>query len=164
MYNPFDASFSALPLLRRGRSRSINRENPTGEKGRGGMAASPLGLSRKGSPCIGTVAAGETVTLAEMDGPGVIEHIWITVTDATPAGRYVLRDVVLRMYWDGEAKPSVESPLGDFFCNGFGRGCEVSRRNSDQPPLLEEPLLMPNPPRWTDVPDLVVTFAPLGIV
>jgi hypothetical protein len=50
----------------------------------------------------------------------VIRHIWITVPDSTPAGPFVLRDLVLRMYWDGAANPSVEVPLGDFFCNGFG--------------------------------------------
>ena len=51
-----------------------------------------------------------------MDGPGVIQHIWITVTDRTSdRNRYILRDLVLRMYWDGEESPSVESPLGDFF-------------------------------------------------
>ncbi len=62
----------------------------------------------------------ETVVLAEMDGPGIIQHIWITVNNKTSdADCYVLRDLVLRMYWDDEEVPSVESPLGDFFCCGF---------------------------------------------
>ena len=126
MHEMFLNSLPTLPLLRRGQSRSINQESKNGEKGKGGMAASKLGPSRKGSPCLGTVHAGETVTLAEMDGPGVIQHIWVTVTDTTPAGRFVLRDVVLRMYWDEETEASVEVPLGDFFCNGFARGCEVN--------------------------------------
>lgn len=87
----------------------------------GGRAASDLGTARKASPCIPEIKSGETVTLAEMDGPGTINHIWITVTDRTSErNRYVLRDLVLRMYWDGEEEPSVESPLGDFFCCGFG--------------------------------------------
>lgn len=112
---------SGLALLRKGKSRSINWENPTGEKGKGGTAASNLGPSRKGSPCIPHVRAGECITLAEIEGPGVIQHIWITVTDrASEKNRYLLRDLVLRMYWDGEQTPSVESPLGDFFCCGFG--------------------------------------------
>jgi hypothetical protein len=63
--------------------------------------------------------AGETLRLADIAGPGVIRHIWITVADTTPAGPFVLRDLVLRMYWDGETAPSVEVPIGDFFCNGF---------------------------------------------
>ena len=114
---------AGLPLLRNGKTRSINWENQKGEKGKGGMAASDLGVGRKGSPCIPKVMAGETVTLAEINGPGVIQHIWITVTDRTSnRNRYVLRDLVLRMYWDGEEQPSVESPLGDFFCLGFVKG------------------------------------------
>ena len=110
-----------LSILKKGQSRSINWENRKGEKGMGGRAASDLGTARKGSPCIPEIKSGETVTLAEMDGPGTINHIWITVTDRTSErNRYVLRDLVLRMYWDGEEEPSVESPLGDFFCCGFG--------------------------------------------
>ena len=117
----FGFGMESLPLLKKGRSRAINWENRNGEKGRGGMASSGLGPSRKGSPCIPQIAPGETVTLAEMKGPGMIQHIWITVTDRTSdRNRYVLRDLVLRMYWDGEEAPSVESPLGDFFCCGFG--------------------------------------------
>lgn len=126
MWDGFTHALTTLPLLRRGTSRSINWENQKGEKGAGCQAASHLGPSRKGSACIPTVAKGTTVALAEIDGPGVIQHIWITVTDTTPAGRFVLRDVVLRMYWDGEETPSVECPLGDFFLNGFARGCEVN--------------------------------------
>lgn len=110
-----------LPFFTGGKSRSINWENRTGGKGKGGMASSDLGPSRKGSPCIPRIAANEAVTLAEIQGPGVIQHIWITVTDRiSERNRYVLRDLVLRMYWDDETEPSVESPLGDFFCCGFG--------------------------------------------
>ena len=121
--SPYDVS--DLYRLQEGRSRAINQENPTGEKGRGGMAASALGPSRKGSPCIPLLRANETATLADIHGAGVIRHIWITVTDKTPAGRFVLRDLVLRMYWDGEEAPSVEAPLGDFFLNGFSSSYSV---------------------------------------
>ena len=116
----------ALPLLKSGQSRSINWENRTGEKSKACIEASGLGPSRKGSPCIRAIRSGETVVLGEIDGPGVIQHIWMTVTDQTPSGRFVLRDLVLRMYWDYEATPSIECPLGDFFLNGFARGCEVN--------------------------------------
>ena len=119
--NFFQNGLSSLPLLREGKSRSINWENRNGEKGKGGMAASGLGPSRKGSPCIPLLKAGETITLAETEGPGVIQHIWMTVTNAvSERNRYILRDLVLRFYWDQETAPSVESPLGDFFCCGFG--------------------------------------------
>ena len=95
----------ALPMLRHGRSRAINAENPTGEKGKGGMAAGPLGPSRKGSPCLKDIQPGESVVLGEIEGAGVINHIWMTVDRKTSdAERYVLRDLVLRMYWDSRGK------------------------------------------------------------
>jgi hypothetical protein len=102
------------------RSRSINAENPTGEPGRAAMEASALGPSRKGRPAIG-IDTGESATLAEIEGPGVIRHLWLTVPDRTDAGPWVLRDLVLRIWWDDAADPAVEVPLGDFFCNGFGQ-------------------------------------------
>lgn len=114
-----------MAAIRPVKSRSINWENRNGEKGAGCKAASALGPSRKGSPCIGRIEAGETVSLMDIDGCGQITHIWCTVTDETPAGKFVLRDLVLRMYWDGEEAPSVEVPLGDFFLNGFARGYQV---------------------------------------
>lgn len=121
-WNGLDSIYYA----KRGQSRSINQENPHGEKGKGGMAASALGPSRKGSPCLFRVPAGETVTLAEISGSGVLRHIWMTVDDRTEADYYLLRDLVLRIYWDGEDTPSVESPLGDFFCCGFGKSCTIN--------------------------------------
>ena len=126
MYS-FFGGLGMLPMAKHMKSRAINAENPTGEKGKGGRAASPLGPSRKGSPCLKDIPAGETVTLAEIDGPGVIQHIWMTVDNKTSdADCFVLRDLVLRMYWDEEEAPSVEVPLGDFFCCGFGRECIVN--------------------------------------
>ena len=113
-------------LMKRGQSRAINAENPSGEKGKGGMAASNLGPSRKGSPCLRDLAPGSRTTLAWIDGCGIIRHIWMTVdAKTTDADRYVLRDLVLIMYWDDEETPSVEVPLGDFFCCGFGQECQV---------------------------------------
>ena len=79
------------------------------------------------SPCLKDIEPGAVVTLAEMEGPGQINHIWITVDNkTTEADCFVLRDLVIRMYWDDEETPSVESPLGDFFCCGFGRECFVN--------------------------------------
>ena len=63
-------------------------------------------------PCI-TLPPGLT-TLADIAGPGQIQHIWITVNPKA------YRDTVLRAYWDDESEPSIEIPLGDFFCNGHG--------------------------------------------
>ncbi|MBO3662811.1 DUF2961 domain-containing protein [Microbacterium sp. NEAU-LLB] len=107
--------------LNRGtRSRSFTAENPNAAAGQGGTAASILGPGRKGRPCI-TLPEGETVTLADAAGAGEIRHIWCTVTNHTDAVGFVLRDLVLRMYWDGSDIPAVEVPLGDFFCNGNGQ-------------------------------------------
>ena len=106
-------------------SRAITPENITGEKGRAAMSASHLGVGRKGSCCV-PLESGETITLADIEGPGIIRHIWMTVPDKTAAGSFVMRDLVLRFYWDGQTRPSVEVPLGDFFCCGFGRECFVN--------------------------------------
>jgi hypothetical protein len=63
------------------------------------------------------VSAGSTITLLDADGPGVIAHLWITIASGEA---YHLKKNVLRMYWDGEQTPSVETPVGDFFGLGLG--------------------------------------------
>ncbi len=64
-----------------------------------------------------TIAAGETLTVLDEAGPGLISHLWVTIASDDPAH---LKALVLRMYWDGEASPSVETPVGDFFGLGLG--------------------------------------------
>ena len=63
------------------------------------------------------IPAGGSLTLLDENGPGEITHVWITIADNE---RYHLKKIVLRMYWDGEATPSVEAPIGDFFGLGLG--------------------------------------------
>lgn len=63
------------------------------------------------------VAPGATLTVLDVNGPGTISHIWFTINDGEP---YNLKRIVLRMYWDGEDSPSVETPIGDFFGLGLG--------------------------------------------
>jgi len=63
------------------------------------------------------IEPGATLTVLDVDGPGSITHIWMTL--ASPEN-YHLKKLVLRMYWDSEPAPSVESPLGDFFGLGLG--------------------------------------------
>src|SRR5581483_4483819 len=63
------------------------------------------------------VAPGDTITVLDEDGPGQISHIWFTIADKEDKH---LKKVVLRAYWDGEATPSIETPIGDFF--GLGNG------------------------------------------
>ena len=117
MFNGLTSDLGDLTRLSNARSRSISPENLTGEKGMGGMAtegtgaafASELGRGWKISPSI-VVKSGQTFTLGEINEPGAITHIWIT-----PLGTF--RDLILRMYWDGCEKPSVEFPIGDFFAH-----------------------------------------------
>jgi hypothetical protein len=105
---------------------SISPENPNGEKGKGGAAtegtgakaARDLGKGWKISPSV-DIAAGTTYTVAEITGPGAIQHIWMT-----PTGTW--RFSILRMYWDDEKEPSVEVPLGDFFAMGWGKYARIS--------------------------------------
>ena len=63
------------------------------------------------------IGSGKTAILADIAGTGIIRHIWVTIACSDPMIR---RNAILRMYWDGETEPSVESPIGDFFGNGWG--------------------------------------------
>lgn len=120
------STLSSITQISRGQSRSINAENPRGEKGKGAMKPSLLGPSRKGRPCLLDIQPGQSVTLMDVDGPGVIRHIWMTVTDRTSStGPNVLRNLILECYWDGEQTPSISSPLGDFFCCGHAQACHI---------------------------------------
>jgi len=113
-------NLGTLPILSEFETRSISPENPDGQRGGGARAlpnpggpARDLGPGWKARPCI-TLLRNGTVTLADIAGPGMIQHFWLTVDMSA------YRDCVLRCYWDDEATPSVEVPLGDFFCNGHG--------------------------------------------
>ncbi len=112
--------------LSHAKTRSISAENTTGEKGKGGMAtegtgakaARELGQTWKVSPSV-QIASRQVYTIAEIQGPGAIQHIWMT-----PTGNW--RFSILRIYWDGEREPSVEVPAGDFFAAGWGRYGQIS--------------------------------------
>ncbi|WP_163509140.1 glycoside hydrolase family 172 protein [Fodinicola acaciae] len=116
-----------LSRLSDARTRSISAENPDGRPGAGGMATEgngavagrDLGRGWKISPCV-DIPAESVRTLADIDGPGAIQHIWITMD------RKFWRSLILRFHWDGEENPSIEVPLGDFFCNGWGEHASVT--------------------------------------
>jgi hypothetical protein len=128
LFNGLGMHMGNLSRLSNAETRSISAENFTGAKGQGGMAtdgegsgaARELGRGWKVSPDI-KIAAHSIATLAEIDGPGAIQHIWCTTFPA------FWRSLILRIYWDDEPTPSVEVPLGDFFCNGW---CERSNVSS----------------------------------
>jgi hypothetical protein len=125
-YNGLDLNMGNLYRLSDAKSRSISPENFTGEKGKGGMAtleegnaaeaARDLGQGWKVNPYI-FIEPGEEFTLAEIEGEGAIQHIWMT-----PTSDYRL--TIIKFYWDDEQEPSVEVPVGDFFASGWGKGFE----------------------------------------
>lgn len=97
-------------------SRAATAENRLAEKGKGGMTKKGL----KGNPAIKDFRKGSTEILLDIDGPGMIRHIWCTVSQYTPIN---VRNIILRMYWENSNIPSVEVPLADFF--GISHGANV---------------------------------------
>lgn len=73
---------------------------------------------RPGNADFRVIEPRATLTLAELEGPGEITHIWTTISTSDP---HHLRNLILRIYWDGNAYPSVESPIGDFFGLGHAK-------------------------------------------
>jgi len=120
-FNGIESNMSNLFRLSDAKSRSISPENFNGEKGKGGMATDgtgakasrDLGQGWKVSPSV-RIKSKTTYTVAEIDGPGSIQHIWMT-----PTGNW--RHSIIRFYWDDETEPSVEVPVGDFFGMGWGK-------------------------------------------
>jgi len=119
-FNGIDANLGNIFRLSDAKTRSISPENFNGAKGEGGKAttgtgasaARDLGTGWKLSPSV-VIKSKTTFTIAEIDGSGSIQHIWMT-----PTGNW--RTSILRFYWDDETTPSVEAPVGDFFGMGWG--------------------------------------------
>jgi hypothetical protein len=118
-FNGIDVNMDNLYRVSNAKSRSISPENFTGAKGEAGKAttgtgagaARELGQGWKLSPSV-VIKSKTTFTLATIESPGCIKHIWMT-----PTGNW--RNEILRIYWDDETAPSVEVPIGDFFCMGW---------------------------------------------
>src|SRR6476469_609621 len=98
------AGLEDLPALQDRTSHRASSHDPTG-----GNVDSLLSL-----------APGSTHVLLETDGPGCVRHVWMTLT-VFPNHATALRDLVLRMSWEGSGVPAVETPLGDFFALGHCR-------------------------------------------
>src|SRR6516225_6690920 len=127
-FSGLNYGLAALPIVTPAETRSVCPENPTGEKGKGGMAipnpadpdlpfskaATDLGQGWKVRPFV-KPKAGDTITIMDADGPGVIQHIWMA-TEENWSGNG--RGCILRFYWDGETTPSIEVPMTDFFAVG----------------------------------------------
>lgn len=127
-YNGLGVNMGSLSRLSDARTRSISPENFTGEKGNGAKAvegtgaecARELGQGWKISPSV-RIPGKSTAVMAEIEGPGAIQHIWLTCPHTD------FRSLIIRFYWDGEETPSVEVPVGDFFCQGW---CEKANLTS----------------------------------
>ncbi len=121
-------NLSALYQVQNIKSRSICPENFTGEPGKGGMcplekgsaaiAARELGIGWKVNPYI-IIQPKSTFEIADIEGPGMIRHIWMTLTNRW-------RNTILRIYWESQENPSVECPVGDFFCMGWNEYTQIS--------------------------------------
>lgn len=127
-FNGLEMNMGNLHRLSDAKTRSISPENPTGEPGKGGMATLEQGNARNAARELGQgwkvnpyihIEPGQTYTLAEITGPGAIQHIWMT-----PTGNW--RYSILRFYWDDETTPSVEVPVGDFFGMGWGEYAQMN--------------------------------------
>lgn len=109
----------------------ISAENPTGVRAGGSQG----GDCTKLRPTV-TIPAGETVTLVDAAGPGVIQHMWFT--------GYVGHHFIIRMYWDDQEYPSVEAPLSAFF------GCAYDENFVDRDgkyPVLNSAMMLVAPGR-----------------
>jgi hypothetical protein len=112
-----------------------NQENPLSDlakvkKGRSYAVTSSDPDFRSNLDRVTYIKPGETLVMADIQGPAVIQHIWLTFNEARPnwlekGGSANPAEIVLRMYWDDAEKPAVESPLGDFFAAGFGLRREI---------------------------------------
>ncbi|MEI6809255.1 MAG: DUF2961 domain-containing protein, partial [bacterium] len=118
-FNGLGVNMGNLSRLSDAQTRSISAENFTVEKGKGAIStegtgaacARDLGVGWKVSPSI-NIGPGETAVLADVRGSGAIQSMWLS--------GYTGRDFILRVYWDGQAHPSIEVPLPDFFALPWG--------------------------------------------
>ena len=118
-------------LLTDDRTFAFSAENPTGTRGGGSRG----GDCTKLSPTV-TIKAGETVTLVDVEGPGLIQNMWFT--------GYIGHGFILRIYWEGQEVPSVEAPLSAFF------GCAYDENFCDRDgryPVLNSAVMLVAPGR-----------------
>jgi len=127
-FNGLDMNMGSLSRLSDAKTRSISPKTLTEKREKpewpillirinpmwpnAANAARDLGQGWKVNPYI-RIKPGETFTLADIEGPGAIQHIWMT-----PAGKW--RYSILRIYWDGETDPSVESAQSAIFSEWVG--------------------------------------------
>ncbi len=139
MFNGLGMNLGNLSRLSNAETRSISAENMNGERGMGavgtdGAAAScarELGEGWKVSPFI-MLKAGTVTTVADIEGQGAIQSIWLAASTNN--------NFIIRMYWDGQENPSVESPVGAFFGQCFDHN--VNTATGEFPVLNSVPVLV----------------------
>ena len=130
-FNGLGMGLGNLAQFANAKTRSISAENPTGEKGKGGMStdggaascARDLGQGWKVAPFV-RIEPGETYTIADITGPGAIQSMWLSgdIAARGPQARYY----IVRIYWDDQEQPSVECPAADFFASGWGVYAQIN--------------------------------------
>jgi len=124
-WTPLAAGFGLIGLAAAVQAQQVSpaaqHANPLGTliAPQAGKAYSESSWDRSGGNAdMRPVEPGQTLTLMDVKGAGIVQRFWITI--APRAHREIHRQTIIRMYWDGETTPSVEAPVGDFFGVGFG--------------------------------------------
>ncbi len=126
-----DPMLGSLALPQQGRSMRETSSFRMGKDGKYDPKADPTGdLLEHSNRDNFRVAPGATHVLMDRKGPGVITHIWFTFLGPEPQdwakeGSANHQEMLLRVYWDGNPKPAIEAPVGDFFANCFGKRSQV---------------------------------------
>lgn len=127
-----DDPLAGLAKPHDGRSMRATSSFRQGPDGKYDPKADPKGdLEEKSNWDNFRVDPGKTHVLMDVQGPGVITHMWMTFLGPEPQawarnGSANHQEMLLRIYWDGRSRPGVEAPVGDFFANCFGRRNEVN--------------------------------------
>ncbi|WOO41467.1 glycoside hydrolase family 172 protein [Rubellicoccus peritrichatus] len=136
MNHSLNNSLGTLAYLSNGESRSISSENPNGKVAGGGRALPPGKDDPGGNQACRELSQGwkvspnqpikalETFTIADIEGPGCVQSIWMTTAFVA------YRDMILRIYYDDQEHPSVECPLGDFYASAFTKPDRFAQLNS----------------------------------
>lgn len=125
------AILDELAKPKEGRSMRATSTQRTGKDGKYDPKADPRGdLDEKSNSDNFRVAPGATNVIMDVKGPGAITHIWFTFLGPEPQswaknGSANHQEMLLRIYYDGNPRPGVEAPLGDFFANSFGKRSAV---------------------------------------
>lgn len=127
-----DDGLAGLARPQEGRSMRATSTFREGKDGNYDPNADPKGdYEEKSNRDNFRIQPGQTHVLMDAKGPGVITHIWMTFLAPEPhewakEGSANHQEMLMRIFWDGQTRPGVEAPVGDFFANCFGKRGEVN--------------------------------------